>query len=931
MVIGKIKVTGTRAYTIEALDIPQGIVGATVSFDFSEDWAGLKKNVVFIGAKDVEILDIQDSVNLPPEVVAAQNVIVKVGVVGVNANKKMVIPTLWADLGTVKPGAPVDMGYDPTLPIWAQLLSMIGDLRNLNTVDKSNLVAAVNEVMSNSGGGNGAGAGGYYTPVVTQPTANTMMVSFVPSVATMPAVEPVTITLPGSDSGQNPAVATVEPAYEDIPKVFFGGALPLTKTEVVIPFRYISKTLNISGYCKIKRQGNSSLAYPKPNETVKMYEDAECTKKLKINFKGWGKQSKHVYKANWIDLTHARNIVTCWLWADMVKSRSNYLELPELYRTSPNHGAIDGFPVKVYSEGVYQGRFTLNIPKDAWMANMDDELETHCILYSENYDSGCFLSEAKIDGSDWSDEVHDTVPDSIKTRWNEIINFIQNSTDEEFIANLGNYFDIPSLIDYDLLGLLSCDLDGFGKNQFYLTYDGQKWIAGVYDKDATWGLYWNGNYFVPADYPRESYEDKGANLLYKRLEQLFSTELKARWAELKNGALSMANIINRFERFTDIAPPYLVEEDYAETTANGAFTGIPSRFTNNIQQIRAFALERTAWVATYLNNIVYTPCTGITLSASELTFTAEGSQTLIATVTPEDCSDTITWESDNPSVATVNDGVVTVIANGTAIITAKCGSHSASCTVSVSGLVEPVPCTGITLSANTLNFTAIGSQALTATVTPDGCTDPIVWESDKPAVATVVDGVVTAVGNGTATITAKCGNYSATCSVSVVKEAVTTYLFENGKPTAVPFYEETEIDFAAGDYIEAEIDVTPLGAGWGNYRPIAVGGDVTVEQPTLENAHMVVCFNPNTLELAAQYRGNSYASRGAAITEVPATILARFDYNGVTINDELLVPASDPYDRFAENIAAVRALTKVQVGAWKTDKSVYNYVKVVRV
>lgn len=199
MEIAKVKVTGTRAYATEALDIPQGIVGATVSFDFGPEWAGLTKNVVFVGVTDKEILNIQDSVYLPPEVVSAPNIIVKVGVVGVDANKKMAIPTLWADLGAVKPATPVDMGYDPTLPIWAQLLGMIGDLRNLNTEDKSSLVAAVNEAMQNGGG-----AGGYYTPVVTQPTANTMQISFVPSVATMPDVKPVTITLPGSNSGQNP-------------------------------------------------------------------------------------------------------------------------------------------------------------------------------------------------------------------------------------------------------------------------------------------------------------------------------------------------------------------------------------------------------------------------------------------------------------------------------------------------------------------------------------------------------------------------------------------------------------------------------------------------------------------------------------------------------------------------------------------------------
>ena len=223
MVIGKIKVTGTRAYTAEALDIPQGIVGAEVAFDFSADWAGLTKNVVFVGAKDVEILDIQDSVYLPPEVVSTTNINVRVGVVGLDANRKLVIPTLWADLGTVKPATPVDMGYDPTLPIWAQLMGMIGDLRSLETEDKSNLVAAVNEAMRNS---DNKGPGGYYTPVVTQPTVNTMMISFIPSVATMPAVEPVTITLPGPNSGQNPTGG--------------GGGLPLPPAAAVGQFICVS-------------------------------------------------------------------------------------------------------------------------------------------------------------------------------------------------------------------------------------------------------------------------------------------------------------------------------------------------------------------------------------------------------------------------------------------------------------------------------------------------------------------------------------------------------------------------------------------------------------------------------------------------------------------------------------------------------------------
>ena len=404
---------------------------------------------------------------------------------------------------------------------------------------------------------------------------------------------------PGPEGGGN-----VEPTEDDIPKVFFGAALPQTKDDTIMSFRYISKTMDISGYCKTKAQGNSSMSYPKKNQTVKLYKDAACTEKLKVNFKGWGEQNKFCFKANWIDLTHARNVVSARLWGDVVKSRANYEAIPELLRTSPNQGAVDGFPVKVYADGIYQGRYTLNIPKDAWMANMDDELDTHCILCGENYVSGCFRAEAKIDESDWTDEVHDTVPETIKTRWNEVIRFVMNSTDEEFVSNIGNYFDVESLIDYYLYGVIICNNDGFGKNQLFFTYDGQKWIASAYDVDNTFGLYLGG--LLAVDFERTAYEDYkngGGNLLYVRLEGLFVEAIKERYAELKNGALSLTNIINRFERFTDIVPAELVKEDYAETTADGMFTGIPLQGQSNIQQIRNYIAKRYAYVDNYIGNL----------------------------------------------------------------------------------------------------------------------------------------------------------------------------------------------------------------------------------------------------------------------------------------------------------------------------------------
>lgn len=488
----------------------------------------------------------------------------------------------------------------------------------------------------------------------------------------------------------------IEPTEDDIPKIFINGTIPTTKNDALAELTYISKTFTFHSYITIKCQGTSSMKYPKKNFTVKLFSDVERSQKMKLNFKDWGEQNKFCLKANWIDLSHARNVVSARLWGDIVKSRDNYNSLPELLCASPNHGAIDGFPIKVYANGIYQGRYTWNIPKDAWMTNMDDSLDSHCILCGENYDGGCFRSLPLIDGTDWSDEVHDVCPDSIKAKWNDVVDFVMNSTDDEFKANLGNYFDIHSLIDYHIFGIAMCGLDSYGKNQIYMTYDSDKWIASMYDLDSTWGLYWNGETLVSHDYARTKFEDmtngRQGNLLYERLEQNFYEELQNRWQVLKNDALSLDNIINRFERFTDITSSDLIKEDYASTTANGNYTGIPSVSKNNIQQIRNFAANRRAWTDSYidaLTPVVRVPCENLSLSASELIFTEVGTQIIFATVEPSNTTDNIIWESSDENVATVVDGVVTAVFNGNATITATCGDCYATCSVSVSGIEEP--------------------------------------------------------------------------------------------------------------------------------------------------------------------------------------------------------------------------------------------------
>ena len=170
------------------------------------------------------------------------------------------------------------------------------------------------------------------------------------------------------------------------------------------------------------------------------------------------------------------------------------------------------------------------------------------------------------------------------------------------------------------------------------------------------------------------------------------------------------------------------------------------------------------------------PCTGITLDKSALNFNGAGQQTIAATVTPADTTDSLVWTSSKPSVATVSNGVVTAYANGSAAITATCGEHSATCAVEVSGISSTVAVTGIMLDKTTASVQVGSTITLTATVKPDNATNKtVLWSSDDETVAKVVDGVVTGISEGTASIGAMTadGGFSAVCNVTVA--AVSNY------------------------------------------------------------------------------------------------------------------------------------------------------------
>lgn len=185
--------------------------------------------------------------------------------------------------------------------------------------------------------------------------------------------------------------------------------------------------------------------------------------------------------------------------------------------------------------------------------------------------------------------------------------------------------------------------------------------------------------------------------------------------------------------------------------------------------IKCGSMNKTFTVEQAAKPVASVAVTEVTLSKKELTLKEGDSETLVATVKPDDATDkTVTWSSSDASIATVdNNGKVTAVKEGFATITAKAGEKSATCSVTVNK--EVIDVTEVTLNKTELTLKEGDSETLIATVKPDNASNKTVtWKSSDESIATVdTSGKVSAIKTGVATVSAQAGSLTATCTVVV--------------------------------------------------------------------------------------------------------------------------------------------------------------------
>lgn len=199
--------------------------------------------------------------------------------------------------------------------------------------------------------------------------------------------------------------------------------------------------------------------------------------------------------------------------------------------------------------------------------------------------------------------------------------------------------------------------------------------------------------------------------------------------------------------------------------------------------------------------------TAVTLNTTSATLVEGETIEIVATISPNNADNKkILWTSSNSSIATVNEGKITAVKAGIAIITVTSddGGKTATCNVTVKA--KQIAVSGISLNESSVELYEGEDITLTATISPENASNKnISWSTNNSEVATVNDGKVSAIKSGTASIIVKTedGGKSAECIVIVNEK---TYAVESVS------LDKTEIELTEGEKITLTATVKPENA-----------------------------------------------------------------------------------------------------------------------
>lgn len=312
------------------------------------------------------------------------------------------------------------------------------------------------------------------------------------------------------DYSNNSSIVIDEPSLAHV-NITGIESLPMTKNDNLHAwFEYSDDNGN---YFKkrviVNAQGATSLHYPKKNLSIDFCEDEWVgNKTTNITIGNWVKQDAFHFKANWLDSFRGGLAVytTYKFYDDIVKDRPHILERAGITDYSKNvlcHP--DGFPCVISLNGEFYGVYAWQLKKHRKNMGMQKDNPVQVWVQVDTYTDSFRSGEVDWDALDIrnpkkaTQESKDIICKFAKYN-NELSELCSTLSDDAMRQEIEKRYDVASFIDFIIYGLVTSNIDGFGKNVQLFTYDGVKWFVAPYDLDETFGISWVGSFLFPPEW-----------------------------------------------------------------------------------------------------------------------------------------------------------------------------------------------------------------------------------------------------------------------------------------------------------------------------------------------------------------------------------------------------------------------------------------------
>ena len=325
-------------------------------------------------------------------------------------------------------------------------------------------------------------------------------------------------------------------------------------------------------------------------------------------FFGLRNDDSWILDAGQADVFRLRNLIATELWNDFA-SKPYYID-----KEPDALSGVRGKVVEVYLNDEYRGiySFTENMDrKEMKLKKFDKNGTIRGVLWkSKGYNSSIMtiVPESYDNKEPMMDVFEAKYPDlddldstDYSTLWNAI-NFVVNSSNEEFRQHVNEYFDIPVIIDYYLFVYVLNALDNRGKNMYWAVYDQTKdkmITPAVWDLDISMGAKSALQY--DEDFISPEYDTGDILYLITRLKNLnvdnFNDKVRSRYAELRKTVFSIYNLQQRYEHYYDLlVTSGAAERETEKWSMDSDILGEVIDFDSEIEYIKNWILRRIIYL-----------------------------------------------------------------------------------------------------------------------------------------------------------------------------------------------------------------------------------------------------------------------------------------------------------------------------------------------